>query len=33
MLGKNNGLAALIKKDIPWLAIFGCICHSLDKIR
>lgn len=28
MLGKNNGLAALIKKDIPWLAIFGCICHS-----
>ena len=28
MLGRNNGLAALIKRDIPWLAVFGCICHS-----
>ena len=28
MLGKNNGLAAQIKKDVPWLSVFGCICHS-----
>ena len=28
MAGKHGGLAALIKKDIPWLNVFGCICHS-----
>ena len=28
MLGKQAGLAALLKKDVPWIAIFGGICHS-----
>lgn len=28
MAGVRGGLAALLKKDLPWLAVFGCICHS-----
>ncbi|XP_045027180.1 uncharacterized protein LOC123470692 [Daphnia magna] len=28
MLGHKVGLDALLKKDLPWLTVFGCICHS-----
>jgi hypothetical protein len=28
MAGRKGGLAALFKQDLPWLAVFGCICHS-----
>jgi hypothetical protein len=28
MLGKNNGLATLLKQELPWLVVHGCICHS-----
>ena len=30
MLGKRNGLATLIKNDLPWLAVIGCVCHSFS---
>ena len=29
MLGPRAGLAALLKRECPWLTVFGCICHSL----
>ncbi|KZS05937.1 Uncharacterized protein APZ42_030739, partial [Daphnia magna] len=28
MLGHKAGLDAFLKKDLPWLTVFGCICHS-----
>lgn len=29
MTGKNNGVAALLKRDYPWLHSFHCIAHKL----
>ncbi|XP_033725146.1 protein ZBED8-like [Pecten maximus] len=29
MTGKNNGLAAIIKKDVPMMISVHCICHKL----
>ncbi|XP_046855931.1 protein ZBED8-like [Xenia sp. Carnegie-2017] len=28
MMGKNGGFQALLKKDVPGVFVFGCICHS-----
>ena len=29
MVGKKNGLAALLKEDVPPLVSVHCICHKL----
>ncbi|KZS10354.1 Zinc finger-like protein [Daphnia magna] len=30
MLGYKGGLGALLKNDLPWLTVLGCICHSFS---
>jgi len=33
MVGKNNSVATLLKKDWPHVILMRCICHSLDLIK
>ena len=30
MAGLRGGLATLLKRDIPWLEMLGCVCHSFS---
>jgi len=29
MVGRNHSVATLLKKDVPGVVVFRCICHSL----